>query len=189
VVGDSLSAAYKIPREAGWVHLLRSRLAAQGYDYHVVNASIPGDTTAGGLSRLPAALSRYKPAVVVIELGGNDGLQGLPLEQMRSNLEKMVGLARKAGARVLLVGVRMPPNYGSTFTRQFAKVYRTVAKRTGVPLVPKLMAGVAEHPELMQRGGLHPVAKAEPRLLDNVWAGLEPLLEKTSRSAPAATRG
>lgn len=189
VVGDSLSAAYRIPRAAGWVHLLQGRLDAHGYDYRVVNASIPGDTTAGGVSRLPAALSRYSPAVVVIELGGNDGLQGLPLGQMQSNLERMVSLARKAGAKVLLVGVRMPPNYGEVYTRKFETVFRAVAKRENVPLVPELLAGVAKHRALMQSGGLHPVAKAEPKLLDNVWPHLEPLLGKESGPATAATGG
>lgn len=185
VVGDSLSAAYRIPREAGWVHLLSQRLAARGYDYRVVNASIPGDTTAGGLARLPAALARYRPALVIVELGGNDGLQGLALAQMRSNLEKIVRLCRRSGAGVVLVGVRMPPNYGATYTERFAAVYREVARAARVPLVPELLAGVAEHRDLMQAGGLHPLAKAEPRLLDNVWPVLVPLLKRGAPAAPA----
>lgn len=180
VVGDSLSAAYKIPVNAGWVHLLSARLARRGYDYHVVNASIPGDTTAGGLARLPAALKRYRPRIVIIALGGNDGLQGLPLGQMQGNLERMVNLARHAGARVLLLGVRMPPNYGPTYTQRFAAVYRTVARQTGVKLVPELLAGVAIHPALMQADGLHPRASAEPRILESVWAGLQPLLRSST---------
>ncbi len=193
VVGDSLSAAYKIPVEKGWVHLLSERLAARGYAYRVVNASIPGDTTAGGLARLPGELKRYQPAIVVIELGGNDGLQGLPPGQMRANLARMVGLAQKAGAKVLLVGVRMPPNYGPAYTKRFAAVYREVAAAKNVPLVPELMKGVVSHPELMQERGIHPRAAAEPKLLDNVWPVLEPLLKKpniagdgNSRSALAA---
>ena len=164
--------------DKGWVHLLDHRLERQGYRYRVVNASIPGDTTAGGLTRLPEDLKRYHPAIVIIALGGNDGLQGLPLEQMRSNLKQMVGLARGAGARVLLVGVRMPPNYGPVYTRRFEAVFKHVARETDVPLVPEILAGVATHPELMQSGGLHPRASGEPRVLDNVWKGLQPLLGK-----------
>lgn len=184
MVGDSLSAAYKIPVAAGWVHLLAERLAARGYAYRVVNASIPGDTTAGGLARLPEALERHDPAVVIIELGGNDGLQGLRLEQMRSNLMQMVALAQRSGAEVLLIGVRVPPNYGAVYARRFARVYRVVAKARGVPLVPALMAGVASEPELMLERGIHPNARAQPKLLGNVWPALEPLLGKTSRKAP-----
>lgn len=176
VVGDSLSAAYKIPVASGWVHLLSERLSRHGYSYRVVNASIPGDTTAGGLARLPAELKRNRPAIVIIALGGNDGLQGLPLDQMRSNLTRMVDLSHKAGARVLLVGVRMPPNYGAVYTQRFAAVFRIVAEKEKVPLVPEILAGVATHPELMQAGGLHPRAAGEPRVLDNVWKGLAPLL-------------
>ena len=178
VVGDSLSAAYKIPIDEGWVHLLEGRLKARGYAYRVVNASIPGDTTAGGLARLPADLKRYHPAIVVIALGGNDGLQGLPLEQMQDNLTRMVKQARASGARVLLVGVRMPPNYGPVYTRRFEAVFKAVAKKTGTALVPEILAGVATHPDLMQAGGLHPRAAGEPRVLDNVWKGLEPLLRR-----------
>lgn len=183
VVGDSLSAAYKIPASAGWVHLLAERLTRRGYDYRVINASIPGDTTAGGLSRLPGELARYRPAVVVVELGGNDGLQGLAPAEMRRNLTQMTRLARAAGAEVLLVGVRMPPNYGPVYARRFEAVYKEVARAEGVTLVPELLAGVATHPDLMQAGGIHPVAAAEPKLLDNVWPELQKMLVKP---APAA---
>lgn len=180
VVGDSLSAAYKIPVQSGWVHLLAKRLARRGYDYEVVNASIPGDTTAGGLARLPDELKRYDPAVVVIELGGNDGLQGLGPAQMRENLKQMVALAQGSGARVLLIGVRVPPNYGPVYARRFAAAYQTVAEARGVPLVPALMAGVVTHPELMQERGIHPDAEAGPKILDNVWPVLRPLLERST---------
>ncbi len=188
VVGDSLSAAYKIPMDKGWVHLLEGRLAKQGYRYRVVNASIPGDTTAGGLARLPEDLRRYHPAIVIIALGGNDGLQGLPPEQMRSNLARMVALVRGAGAQALLVGVRMPPNYGPVYTRRFEDVFKQVARQTGVPLVPEILAGVATHPELMQAGGLHPKAAGEPRVLDNVWKGLLPLLKKQQPTASGSRK-
>jgi len=184
VVGDSLSAAYKIPMDKGWVHLLDQRLTRQGYRYRIVNASIPGDTTSGGLARLPDDLKRYHPAIVIIALGGNDGLQGLPLEQMQSNLTRMVKLSRKSGAHVLLVGVRMPPNYGPVYTKRFEEVFKQVARKTGVPLVPEILAGVATHPELMQSGGLHPKAAGEPRVLDNVWKGLQPLLKKPQSAIP-----
>lgn len=189
VVGDSLSAAYKIPAASGWVHLLSDQLTRRGYSFRVVNASIPGDTTAGGLARLPAELKRNRPEIVIIALGGNDGLQGLPLAQMQDNLTRMVKLSRQAGARVLLVGVRMPPNYGPVYTQRFAEVYRTVAKQTDVPLVPEILAGVATHPKLMQSGGLHPRAEGEPRVLDNVWKGLKPLLGQAGEKAFARPVG
>lgn len=189
VLGDSLSAAYRIPDEAGWVHLLAERLARRGYDYRVINASIPGDTSAGGLARLPAALARYRPAVVVIELGANDGLRGLPIERMQGNLAAMIRLARAAGARVLLVGVRLPPNYGPVFVDRFEAVYRDLARESKVALVPELLRGVAKHRAMMQADGLHPRAAAEPQLLDNVWQELAPLLAGgTSAAAAAATR-
>lgn len=174
--------------DKGWVHLLEGRLAKQGYRYRVVNASIPGDTTAGGLARLPEDLKRYHPAIVIIALGGNDGLQGLPPEQMRSNLARMVALVRGAGARALLVGVRMPPNYGPVYSRRFEGVFKQVARQTGVPLVPEILAGVATHPELMQAGGLHPKAAGEPRVLDNVWKGLLPLLKKQQPAASGSRK-
>ncbi len=183
VVGDSLSAAYKIPTEAGWVHLLAGRLARHGYDYRVINASIPGDTTAGGLSRLPDELKRYRPAIVIIELGGNDGLQGLPLDQMRDNLSHMVARAQKSGAKVLLIGVRMPPNYGPVYATRFQAVYKEVAEAGNVALAPELLAGVATRRDLMQAGGIHPRAEAESKLLDNVWPALSPLLKNAGAGA------
>lgn len=176
VVGDSLSAAYNIPEADGWVALLKQRLQARRFDFRVVNASIPGETTAGGLSNLPALLGRYHPAIMILELGGNDGLQGLGIAQMEHNLAMMVSMARRAHAKVLLVGVRLPPNYGKPYVKRFEGAFRRVAKQLQVPLVPELLAGVGSHRQLMQPGGIHPLAKAEPRLLENVWPHLKPLL-------------
>ena len=176
MIGDSLSAAYGIPRQQGWVTLLQQRLTRAGYPHIVVNASISGDTTVGGLTRLPAALQQHRPAVVVIELGGNDGLRGFSLVKTRENLERMVELARTAGAKVLLLGVRLPGNYGSWYGERFQRVYAEVSAHTGVPLVPFFLAGVAETRDAMQADGIHPRAAAQPRILDNVWPALRPLL-------------
>ncbi|AOV18490.1 arylesterase [Acidihalobacter aeolianus] len=178
VLGDSLSAGHGIPLDAGWVHLLAEKLTREGYPYRVVNASIGGDTTAGGLARLPAELARFRPAVVIVELGGNDGLRGTPISTFREQLTRLVDTARSSGARVLLLGVRMPPNYGPAYTQMFHKVYDEVAARTATPLVPFLLKGVATHPTLMQSDGIHPTAAAQPRLLANVWPTLEPLLAR-----------
>lgn len=176
VLGDSLSAAYGIPVEQGWVNLLRERLRRNDAPHEVINASISGETTEGGLSRLPTLLQRYDPAVVILELGGNDGLRGLPPQAMAENLARMVTLARGDGARVLLVGMQMPPNYGPAFTRRFRAVYRDVAQAQDVPLVPFLLAGVAGDPALMQADGMHAEAAAQPTLLENVWRELKKLL-------------
>lgn len=176
IYGDSLSAGYGLPREAAWPVLLEKRLAQAHLNYRVVNASISGETTAGGLARLPRALGEHRPAVVVLELGANDGLQGLPLAAMGRNLETMVTQARQAGARVLLVGMRLPPNYGA-YGENFRQTYPTLAQRLKLPLVDFLLAGMADQPALFQGDGLHPVAAAQPRLLDNVWKGLHPLLK------------
>ena len=175
VVGDSLSAGHGIDQGQGWVSLLSQRLAAQGYDYRVVNASISGDTTSGGRARLPAALARHQPAVVVLELGGNDGLRGLSLEEMRANLDAMIVAARRAGARVLLLGVPMPPNYGAYGTR-FQAVFRELAAEHQVALVPDLLADVAARRALMQADGIHPTDEAQAAMLQNVWPRLQPLL-------------
>ncbi|HEV2111809.1 MAG TPA: arylesterase [Gammaproteobacteria bacterium] len=176
--GDSLSAANGLEPSQGWVQLLDRRLKAQGYDYTVVNGSVSGETTAGGLTRLPAALAEHKPAIVIIELGANDGLRGTPVRVMQDNLSRMIALSRKAGSKVLLLGILMPPNYGAEYTRQFGQVYADLSRRNGVPLLPFLLKGVAEHRELMQADGMHPIAAAEPAVLDNVWPGLKPLLKK-----------
>lgn len=178
VMGDSLSAAYGIETAQGWVALLGRRLASEGYDYRVVNASVSGDTTAQGLTRLPLELERHHPAIVILELGANDGLRGLSLNAMRQNLAQMIVLSRKAGAQVLLVGIYLPPNYGPEYTHKFAAVYPRLAHRYRLPLVPFLLAGVAEHRNWMQADGLHPLASAEPRVLENVWSELAPLLAR-----------
>ena len=178
VYGDSLSAAYGIPRERGWVALLEKRLAAEGYDYSVVNASISGETTRGGLARMAKVLARHRPAVVILELGGNDGLRGLPVTQMKRNLDAMIRQAHKAGAKVLLVGVRMPPNYGPAYTSSFAAAFGALAEARGCALVPFVLEGFGTRNELFQEDRLHPTAQAQPLILENVWRGLAPLLEK-----------
>lgn len=177
IMGDSLSAAYGIPRDQGWVALLQKRLETEGYPQRLVNASISGETTAGALERLPAALERHRPEVVVLELGGNDGLRGLSLDAMKSNLARMLLASRAAGARVLLVGVDLPPNYGSLFTAKFRAVYRDLAAEHQVGLLPSLVADVGGRPALMQADGIHPNAKAQPLLADAVWEQLRPLLD------------
>lgn len=184
VLGDSLSAAYGIDREAGWVALLAERLDSQGYEARVINASISGDTSGGGLSRLPAALERHQPDVLIVELGGNDGLRGIPLRETRHNLSQILEMAHKRGISVLLVGVRLPPNYGPLFTERFQAMYRDLAQQHEVALVPRLLQGVAAHPALMQPDGIHPTAAAQPRLLANVWPKLKPLLQGAPRVPP-----
>ncbi|MBS0581241.1 MAG: arylesterase [Proteobacteria bacterium] len=178
VFGDSLSAALGLRPEQGWVELLARRLQLQGYGYAVVNASVSGETSSGGLQRLPRALELHHPQIVVLELGANDGLRGLPVEGLRSNLEQMVRISRAAGAHVLLLGIRIPPNYGPRYGDQFAAVYPAVAEQNRLPLVPFLLHGVALNPELMQGDGLHPNAAGEPVVLENVWPQLKPLLKK-----------
>jgi acyl-CoA thioesterase-1 len=179
VVGDSLSAEYGLKAGAGWVALLQQRLNEQKKPYRVVNASISGDTTAGGRSRLPAALRTHKPAVVIIELGGNDALRGLPLSSTRDNLQAMVKAAQGAGAKVLIAGMQVPPNYGSAYGKEFAELFEQVAKPAKAAVVPFLLKGVADRADAMdwfQPDRIHPLAKAHPQMLDNVWAVLKPLL-------------
>jgi acyl-CoA thioesterase I len=182
VFGDSLSAAHGIRPEQGWVTLLTQRLQAQGYGYQVINASVSGETSSGGLERLPRALELHKPAIVILELGANDGLRGLPVSAMRDNLAHMVQLAQDAGARVLLVGIRIPPNYGPRYTEEFARVYPELARQYHLALVPFLLDKVALDPALMQEDGMHPNANAQPTVLDTLWPYLKPLLEKKSQS-------
>src|SRR5882757_10061346 len=179
VFGDSISAGYGLARvEQGWVALLQTRLREQEYGYQVVNASVSGETTAGGLARLPRALMLHQPKIVILELGGNDGLRALPIAQMRANLVHMVDLATAAGAKVLLLGMRMPPNYGPDFTEQFRLCYSEVAHDKKVPLVPFLLNDIALSANFMQADGVHPNELGQPKLLDNVWPRLRPLLRK-----------
>ncbi|GGC09477.1 arylesterase [Marinobacterium zhoushanense] len=185
VLGDSLSAAYGIPLEQGWVSLLRQRVEQARLDLDVVNASVSGETTSGGLSRLPGLLAAHQPAIVMIELGANDGLRGTPLDIVRRNLQQMVDQAQQAGARVLLIGNRLPPNYGPQYTQAFFELFAEVAREKQVTLVPFLLAGVAEDWDLMQDDGYHPRAEAQPRLLDTVWSGLQPLLEQQMETEKA----
>ncbi len=182
VFGDSLSAAYQLAPEQGWVAMLAQRLRSQGYEYQVVNASESGETSGGGLERLPRALELNRPALVILELGANDGLRALPAEEMRANLERMVQLSRQAGARVLLVGIRIPPNYGPRYTQEFERVFPELAKQYDLPLVPFLLQNVALDPELMQADGMHPNARGEAPVLETVWPYLEPLLNKNHQS-------
>jgi acyl-CoA thioesterase I len=178
VFGDSLSAALGLPAEQGWVALLAERVRAQGYGYEVINASVSGETSAGGLQRLPRALQQHHPAIVVLELGANDGLRGLPVDAMRTNLAQMIYLAEQSGARVLLLGIRIPPNYGPRYTQQFTAAYTDIAREHRLAFVPFLLKDVALKPALMQPDGMHPNAAGEPHVLENVWPVLKPLMKK-----------
>jgi acyl-CoA thioesterase-1 len=182
VLGDSLSAALGIRPEQGWVALLAQRLQAQGYGYQIVNASVSGETTSGGLERLPRALQLHQPETVILELGANDGLRGLPVSETRENLAHMVRLSQAAGARVLLVGMRIPPNYGPRYTEAFARMFPELANQYHLPLVPFLLEKVALDPTRMQQDGMHPNARGEPPVLDTLWPYLKPLLKKNPQS-------
>ncbi|MCV2349250.1 arylesterase [Paucibacter sp. Y2R2-4] len=180
VVGDSLSAEYGLSRGQGWVALLEQRLREQKHPHQVLNASISGDTTAGGRARLGALLQQHKPAIVIIELGGNDALRGLPLASTRENLLAMSQAAKAAGAKVLIAGMQVPPNYGASYGREFAGLFEQVAKAEKTALVPFLLKGVADRPDAMdwfQADRIHPLAKAHPIMLDQVWPALQPLLK------------
>jgi acyl-CoA thioesterase-1 len=178
VFGDSLSAAYGLSVNQGWVHLLGERIASMRLGWRVVNASVSGETTAGGLRRLPEDLKRHKPEVVVIELGANDALRGQPVKGMRSNLESMIRLVREAHAQPVLVGIMIPPNYGIDYAAEFRDAFAQVARSRKVPLVPVLLRGLAERPDYFQADQVHPTAAAQPIMLDNVWPVVEPLLKK-----------
>ena len=176
VLGDSLSAGYGIKVQEGWVNLLAQRLATEGYGYKVVNASVTGETTQGGVSRLPRVLELHKPEIVIVELGGNDGLRGLQLATSRENLQRVIALAQAARAKVLLVGMMIPPNYGPRYATEFRELFTSLASRNSVALVPFLLDEVALKPEFMQDDGIHPNAKGQPQMLDNLWPRLKPLL-------------
>jgi len=176
VYGDSLSAAYGIAQASGWVSLLEERIRREKLDYSVVNASISGETTSGGLSRMRQALDEHRPAIVILELGGNDGLRGLPVTEAKKNLAAMIRMAQKSRARVLLVGVRVPPNYGPDYTREFDGAFAELARRHRVALVPFLLEGIAERREMFQADGIHPTEAAQPVLLDNIWRKLGPMI-------------
>ncbi len=180
VLGDSLSAGYGISTSSGWVALLQRRLEQQGYPQRVVNASISGDTTSGGLARLPQALAQHQPQLVILELGANDGLRGLSLEEMRRNLVTIIDKSREQGATLLLVGVRLPPNYGALYVKKFHDVYRQLAQKHKVAFVPYLLAGVGGRADLIQADGLHPRAKAQGLILDSIWPHLLPILKRTA---------
>ena len=176
VFGDSLSAGYGLPAGSGWVSLLEQRLKRDRLDYTIVNASISGETTLGGRNRIADALAEHKPTVVIVQLGGNDGLRGNSIEETRRNLIAIVGASRKAGAKVLLVGMRIPPNYGKVYTRRFEALFAEVARQQNASLVPFMLQGFADKPEWFQSDGIHPAVEAQPRILDNIYRRLRALL-------------
>lgn len=176
VLGDSISAGYGINPEQGWVNLLQQRLNQQGLDYRVINGSVSGNTSGDGLSRLGPLLKEYRPAIVIIELGGNDGLRGYPLKTLENNLSQLIDASRASGAKVLLAGIEIPPNYGKRYTDQFRATFAKVAASKEVPLLPFILEQVATNSALMQNDGIHPTAAAQPQLVDNVWPVLQPLL-------------
>lgn len=177
ILGDSLSASYQIPPESGWVALLEAKLKKDFPQVVVFNGSIVGNTTSNGLEQLPALLNQHKPDIVVLELGGNDGLRGIPVERIRKNLEQMIQLSTQANAKVLLVGIRMPPNYGGPYGRNFYQIYTDLAKQYSLAFVPFFLEGVVLRPGLMFPDRIHPTQKAQPILLENIWDKLSPLLE------------
>jgi acyl-CoA thioesterase-1 len=176
VFGDSLSSAYGLPQEAGWVSLLKKRLQQERLDYQVINTSITGETTRGGLSRIAQSLATHHPAIVILELGGNDGLRGQPVEATRDNLEGIIKACQLHGAKVLLIGMRLPPNYGTAYTQKFQSIYPELAKRYSLPLMPYMLEGFGNDPAMFQPDRIHPAAAAQPIILDNIWKTLKPLL-------------
>jgi acyl-CoA thioesterase-1 len=175
-LGDSISAAYGIDTDEGWVALLQQQLLSDGYDYHVINASVSGDTTRTGLGRIDSALQNHHPSIVIIALGGNDGLRGLAFSEIESSLAGIIERCINNNAKVLLAGIRLPPNYGAAYNTQFAELYRRLSARYDIPLVPRLLDQVAEHRELLQDDGIHPKAGAQAQIMQNVWAQLKPML-------------
>lgn len=178
VVGDSLSAAFGIDQAEGWVQLLQNRLSTRYYHANVINASISGETTQGGLSRIAALLDKHTPDIVILELGGNDGLRGLPLTLMKDNLDRILQIISSRSIKILLLGIQLPPNYGKFYTQQFQKTYDLLAQKYQVPLVPFLLDGIATNPTLMQEDGIHPRAEAQRMVLDNVWPHLKPMIPR-----------
>ena len=178
VLGDSISAAWGINTEQGWVNLLQQRLVDKQYNYHVVNASVSGDTSRTGLNRLEDALKQHKPSIVIVALGGNDGLRGLPISETESSLSSIIEKSQQSGQSVLLAGVRLPPNYGVYYNSQFADMFQRLAGKYSVPLVPKILDQVADNSALMQEDRTHPTAEGQKQVLENVWPQLESLLEK-----------
>lgn len=178
VLGDSLSGAYGLNADEGWVALLQQQVTKHGYNYKVINTSVSGDTTRTGLSRIEPALKTHRPDIVIIALGGNDGLRGLPFSEIESSLARIIELSKRQGVQLLLVGVRLPPNYGQVYNEKFAALYRRLADVYDIPLVPMILEKVAENRALMQQDGIHPKAEAQPRVMQNVWAGLKPVLDQ-----------
>jgi len=176
VFGDSLSSAYGLPQEAGWVSLLKKRLQQEQLDYQVINTSVTGETTRGGLSRIAQSLATHHPAIVILELGGNDGLRGQPVEATRDNLEGIIKACQLHGAKVLLIGMRLPPNYGTAYTQKFQSIYPELAKRYTLPLMPYMLEGFGHDPAMFQPDRIHPAAAAQPIILDNIWKTLKPML-------------
>ena len=177
VLGDSLSGAYGLNADEGWVALLQQQVSRQGYNYKVINASVSGDTTRTGLSRIEPALKTHQPDIVIIALGGNDGLRGLPFSEIENSLSRIIELSKMQSAQLLLVGVRLPPNYGQVYNQKFAALYQRLADRYGIPLVPMMLENIAENRALMQQDGIHPKAEAQPLVMQNVWTGLKLVLE------------
>ena len=176
VLGDSLSGAYGLDVDQGWVMLLQQKLDTQGYGYRLINASVSGDTTRTGLGRIQSALKMHSPSVVIIALGGNDGLRGLPFTEIENSLAEIIKRCKAHGTQVLLVGVRLPPNYGPVYNHKFADIYQRLSDNYQVPLVAKILDNVADNGDLMQADGIHPTAEAQPLVMENIWAGLEQLL-------------
>jgi len=189
ILGDSISAGYGISLEQGWVHLLEKRLRELGYRYRVENASISGDTTGGALIRLEGLLADRTPDIAIVELGGNDGLRGLSLDAMAANLERIAARLKRAGSRVLLVPMRLPPNYGPAYNRRFEKIYRDIADRLGVDLTTFILRDLAGVSELMQSDGIHPRAEAQSLMLDNIWSALQPLLQQDGAAVTGTESG
>ena len=179
VLGDSISAGYGMKPEQGWVTLLQDKLRQGGYDYQVINASISGETSQGGLTRLPALLNQHQPELVLIELGGNDGLRGLPLKLLQNNLSKMIQLSQQQQVQPVLLGIQLPPNYGRRYTQAFANIYPTLADQYQIPVMPFILEGIGTDPDKMQSDGIHPKADAQQQLLNNIWPVLQPLLSKS----------